>query len=231
MAYITRSSPTTCCVNRIAGAHAMPLVVISRLLRGDGGHSDVAVPVSRDLRGEVVVGSLGETSGFLDIQQRLRTGRGEREDRLVDPRFIHVPDALRTEVEQPLDDLRGALGGAARVKPPERHHASVRRAVLHHAQVAVDLLARREGFLGRYAQVAAIAAGLELVAHASPSWTAFTIMHDITPSGPFSDPWPDHLTPPNGESGPPSTMVLIQNMPVSTSRASRFCRAASFVQL
>src|SRR5215469_12744564 len=56
-------------------------------------------------------------------------------------------------------------------------------------------------------------------------------MHDITPSGPFSEPWPDHLTPPNGESEPPRAVVLIHNIPVSTSRARRFWRAASLVQL
>src|SRR5207248_11293556 len=76
-------------------------------LRGDGGHPDVAVPVSRDLLGEVVVGSLGETSGFLGIQQRLRTGGGERENRLVDPRFIHVPDTRSeehtSELQSPYD--------------------------------------------------------------------------------------------------------------------------------
>ena len=37
MAYMTRSSPTTSCVNLIAGAHATPLVVISTFVRRYSG--------------------------------------------------------------------------------------------------------------------------------------------------------------------------------------------------
>ena len=68
--------------------------------------------------GKMVVGPLRDPLRLIDIEQRLDARRGERQDRDVDAGLVHVADPLLAQVEQPVDDLRRALGRAGRVETP-----------------------------------------------------------------------------------------------------------------
>ena len=138
-----------------------------RILRRDRGHADETARMARHRLGEPVVGANHHRFGLVGFED-LNARRGQRQDRDVDAGRVHVGDAAVAEIEQPLDHLDGALRRAGRVETPERGRAPVRLPVADQPQIAVDLLAGRECLLGRDAQIAAVAAGLELVGHSLP---------------------------------------------------------------
>ena len=148
------------------------------VLRRDRGHANEAIGMRVACRREQIVGIAPDAPGLFDIEQRLYAGRGQREDRLVDPGLVHVAQPQVAQIDQPLHDLHRAFRRRLAIEAPQADQPLVGGPVANHPQENVDLLARREGFLGGDPQVTAVAAGFQFVGHLItprvPPWSPCT---------------------------------------------------------
>ena len=83
----------------------------------------------------------------------------------VDAGIIHCLEAQLADVEQALADEGRALRGAGAIEAPQAHRALVHTAFADQPHDRVELLLGGESFLGGDAQIAPVAAGLQVVSH------------------------------------------------------------------
>ena len=118
-----------------------------RILRRDGGEAGVTRRVLADGVGELVVAGGGQRIGRGGVEH-LHAGRGEHQHLHVDAAGVHVGDAIRAQVLQPIDDEARAFAGAVEVEAPQAPEAGIVVAVGQQLAEQLDLVARGPGFFG-----------------------------------------------------------------------------------